>query len=189
VSTRRTEVTITQYNINGELLSSSSIGVKPKGTIHIPLHDAFPEFGVGSIKVEASRDRSLCFHTMIYQYNDDYTEVIEAQAVTPLDGMVPRLSTSYNLYLGMANWLRLLNTSEQTIGISIAFGEHQAESPLTLKAHARVDIPIHELPLDRNSYGLLIIEADTGNALSGEIVRSTYNAGGKLNLLTTIPLR
>jgi hypothetical protein len=186
---RQANMTITWYDDQGVELNQSTLALSEKSTVHIPLLEQFPLNSSGSIEVKAEPEAALCFQNTVYQFNSDNSEVIEAQAVRPLNNVVSKLSASYNLYLGMTNWLRLLNVSNSEIDVEIDYGNGECSLNLNLKSKSRTDIPLHELPIAKDTYGSIAIQTSRPGTLSGELVRTKHDSSGQLNMITNLPVR
>jgi uncharacterized protein YcfL len=182
------EMKLTWHDQNGVELGTLLAPIGPKATVHIPLMNQLPEGFSGSLRMEADNASALVAQSIVYQYDQGYQEVLEAQQVVPISSFATKLSTSFNLYLGMANWLRLINLSDSSVEVVLNYSAEYGQT-YTLKAHARTDIAVHELPLSADSYGALTLEVNRAAGLGGELVRARQDSAGKFEMLTTIPLR
>jgi hypothetical protein len=181
--------TLSWFDSSGTLVSQNSVDLGAKSITHIQLNNHLPSGAAGSLKIEAEPAGALYLQAVSYQFNEDFGEVLEAQAAPPLSGLASELSASYNLYLGMANWARLINFSNAPIAVELIYGSDSQSLEIALGVNARRDIGLHELGLSTDTYGPITLKSSKAGALGGEVVRSRKDSSGQFELLTTIPLR
>jgi hypothetical protein len=119
----------------------------------------------------------------MYYFRDASTGSVQAMyGVQAHEAMGTNIVGSYNLYLGMENWLKISNTSSspQSVTIVTTGPSGIAEQSFVISAHASLDIPLHQniaYSCCPDSYGSVVVSSDSANALVSELVRArpAYN--------------
>jgi hypothetical protein len=124
---------------------------------------------------------------MVYHYSADWS-LESVQYSSGVEGVSQRLTGAYNLYLGMANWLRIMNITDVALRVQIGIDALANPTTIVLPAHARRDIALHELDIPLNSYGQFTLQASTAGAIAAELVRAKQGETG-VEFLATVPVR
>jgi len=84
---------------------------------------------------------------------------------------------TYNLYLGMYDWLKVMNISDTTLSGSLyvyTAGSGTHEVSVSIAPRASVDLGLHEFDVygtTANSYGVIEIAPSGSNKIFGELLR------------------
>ena len=104
-------------------------------------------------------------------------------------------SGSYNLYLGMENWLLVANSTNNTVEAKLVFSGPNtiAEKVILLTPRSSSYIQIHgnaELKTTPDTYGLIgVYPKDPTVRLFSEVIRVKYRANGNPDFSMPVPVR
>ena len=149
----------------------------------------------GSVHVQPSRAASLLAGSATYYYGSGLTTLLSAEYSTALTRVTPRRTGSFNLYLGMANWLRVVNTSSSmfTVMLNLDCGlSSERVIPLTVPAQGRLDFGLHErdrFGLSADSYGQFWLETPQPQESYFQLLRVLPASDGTIDALSTIEVR
>jgi hypothetical protein len=183
----RATIELAWLDSQGEAVVEQAYRLGSAATIHVPLLSTVSEGFSGMLRLR-SEGSAICAQSLNYQF-DDSGNVLEATLARPFEGFASTLSGSYNLFLGMRNWLRLFNLSDQASAVLIDFGEDGGELIVNLSAYSRKDIALHEFELSENSYGAFSLQSGRPGALGAEAVRVIQSTSLEHPLQNSLPLR
>ena len=134
----------------------------------------------------------------MFYFRDANSGSIEAmygsQVIEPLG---TELVGSFNLFLSMSNWLRLVNVTGNSTDVELevlsSAGQLSTRS-ITLSPYQTVDLGIHEQQFNTsaNSYGLVIVRSPTPGGIHAELLRFRQQAssnGTETDFAAPTPLR
>ena len=178
-----TDVSIELYDNTGARVWQEDMRLEAHAQQHIHA-SAFLGAGVsGAAKVEPhAQSARVIGQSMFYFRNTEgaVEAMYGSQAWPPVEGIK---FGSYNLFLGMENWLRVFNTSAETQQVAVTLiyptGETRQEM-LTLGAYSGTVLALHDTAIHGtapDSYGQLTV---SGNTLA-ELVRMRPDPAGGLD--------
>jgi len=113
-------------------------------------------------------------------------EVSAAAYTEALEAFGSIMSGTYNTYLSMTNWLRLINLSNTSSEVTIDY-DGNSES-LTLPAHARRDITIPTESSALQRYGSFNLNTANAGVISSSVVRTRHHEDN-LDFMAICPVR
>ncbi|MDD2942505.1 MAG: carboxypeptidase-like regulatory domain-containing protein [bacterium] len=153
-------VQLTWYGMNGELLKSETATLPPYAQQHFIPTDVLPEGSYGLVRITATSNilagaASYLPETAYYQSAHEVFGTIQ--------------SGTYNTYLGMDNWLRIVNASSATQMATISYG--MTNATISVPAHGRRDILIPTGSATQN-YGSFTLQSTVPGVFTASVVRS-----------------
>lgn len=178
------------YDGEGHLLSSPPVAIqlRPYAQFHLEAGAYLPVGGSGSARLISSTSG---FSAYSMHYFPDAGGSIAALYGTPLQAFEnPPLSGSYNLFLGMANWLKLVNPSSSPVTVTVNVFSNGSSTPrsFSLPAHGSRDLPLHDQSLfgtQPDTYDLVEV---TGAPVIGQVLR-VQQIGAFFDFVFPTPLR
>jgi hypothetical protein len=181
------QIQLTWYNAAGSYVDSDSFSMRAHSVIHVPCGTYLTSSSSGMLRVAGAANSSIAVQMMVYHYSADWS-LESVQYSSGVEGVSQRLTGAYNLYLGMANWLRIMNITDVALRVQIGIDALANPTTIVLPAHARRDIALHELDIPLNSYGQFTLQASTAGAIAAELVRAKQGETG-VEFLATVPVR
>lgn len=171
------------YDANGTLLHQEPLSLAPYAQRHIDATGILGAGALGMAVITPSGSARAVAQSMLY-FRDQTTGGIQAMYGSQARAAsTSTVNGSFNLFLGMENYLKLSNTSTQavtsTVTISSAFSGG-ATVQTSIPAKGSVELPLHEFATYgtvADSYGVVTI-APGGQALVTENLRLLRNATG-----------
>ena len=174
-------VNLTWYDTYGHVTIENSETIPPHGQVHLLARGALEENSSGSVKIEANKINALIAASMTYHYDGfGGGSVLGIEYSPARESFATELYGSYNLYLGMANWLRVTNTSDDSMTFTLTTnpGFEQAHTAtVTLAAHARFDVGLHDANnhlASVGTYGPLSLSTGEPGKMLSELLRVKY---------------
>lgn len=179
--TRPVLVGIEVISSNGDLLSSQETRLLGHQQLHINaaaiLSASFVEDGY--VRVSSSRAESLLVQSMNY-YRDTEGGITSMFGSPGAEALGESIRGSYNLFLGMGNWLALTNTHQTAVEVEIRLQGGATQVVRLEPFHSR-SIALHsetKLELNSASYGSIEILSSHANAISAELLRKRQGTEG-----------
>lgn len=173
VSSSTTNIAITMYDGAGNTRLSQSYQLQPHSQVHINATSLLGPNVSGSAKIVSAAADRIISQSMYYFYGSDYgiDAMYGSQSTT---AQLAPIAGSYNLFLGMYDWLKLVNTSNSAVSSTIVTYPPNA-SPRTvsysLPAHGAKDFGLHEAAVygtSADSYGQVQVN---GNGVTAQVLR------------------
>ncbi|MCB0360432.1 MAG: hypothetical protein KDD44_12375, partial [Bdellovibrionales bacterium] len=172
VSSARVTARMRFYNQAGALVSDASQSIASHAQAHVNANQFIPAGSVGHVAISSTAVGALASASMFYFY-------APAGAISAMYGSQPKQTIdssqlgSYNLFLGMYNFLKLFNPSDAAVNGTIAVhsGASVREITFSLPARAAADFGLHETAnygTSPDSYGLVAVD---GAPVVAEVLR------------------
>lgn len=186
------EVVVEFFDWSGVVTRTENAELPGYGQKHLFANDALAAGSIGSVRLTPAQG-SIISQSMFY-FPDGNGSVAGAYGSLARASAPDLQHGSYNLFLGMQNWLKLTNITgdAQTVTLKLALPSGaQSVSYRTLAAHDSLDLGLHEfdaygtLP---DTYGMITVETSRSGALLSELLRLRPAAGGGVDFtaLTTM---
>ncbi len=186
-SDHENNVTLSWYDSAGRQLRNEELTFPPRSQIHLLASSVLGPGQFGSLFIDGNREVLAGSATYFYDPRD--LSVISAEYTEshyPL-GKVAR--SSFNTFLRMINYLRLINTSSEPERIIVDF-QSGGSFALELPAFAREDIRIPNATNNSaGEYGAFTISSDSTGTVSGSVIRQRQNFDGTPDNLYATPVR
>lgn len=188
-------VGISLYSSQGRLLDSLDAVLPPNSQHHIDAASFLASGEVGYALVKPNIPKSIIAQSMFY-FRDlgtgSVTSLYGSQA-RPLSGCSQ--TGSYNLFLGMENWLTVSNSSDtiEEVSVALSGGSVNSLNTFSIPARGAITLPLHDLTTfeaPTNSYGLVRVKGSSSNAeIFSEILRLSKTSNGEVDFSVPISVR
>jgi hypothetical protein len=188
-------VGISLYSSEGVLLESVDSILAPHAQVHFDAAAILPGQDVGYAMVKPNIPKSIIAQSMFYfrdQLSGSVTSLYGSQG-RPIAGCAQ--TGSYNLFLGMENWLTVANSSDRPLQVSVAMNGAQVDSSTVFEIPARgaVTLPLHDIQVfgaPSDSYGLVSVQSARSDAkVFTEVLRLRKDGEGLVDFSVPIAVR
>ncbi|MCB0358887.1 MAG: hypothetical protein KDD44_04605 [Bdellovibrionales bacterium] len=182
-------VSLEFYDSNGNVVKTLQTTLAPFAQVHLNASESLPSGSSGAVKIASSIPNGFIANSMFYFFEaSGAIDAMYGTASGPAKSGL--LLGSYNLYLGMYDWLRLFNagTESDTVTVLVLSSAGLHSEQYTLAPHTGLDLGLHE-PLWQTSpdtYGLIGV---SGNSVVTELLRIKYNSTGSIDIATATAVR
>ncbi len=186
---------INYYAKSGALLESVDARIAPNAQLHFNATEALSAGDIGYATVVPFEPFSIIATSMGYLREAATGSVTSIYGSQARRAMPCAQSGSYNLYLGMENWLLVANSTNNTVEAKVVFSGPNtvAEKVLLLSPRSSSYIQIHgnaELKTAPDTYGLIAVyPKDPTVRLFSEVIRVKYRANGNPDFSMPVPVR
>jgi hypothetical protein len=178
-------VSLIWYDQDGNQLRAETRTLPAYRQEHLIVSDILPEGTSGSLLIDASSP--VIAGSASYFYHPSSGEVLSATYIEASEAFGRIMSGTYNTYLDMTNWLRVINLSDNAQDVTIDYGDTSAS--LRLQGHARRDMGIPSDTTSVNSeYGSFKLQSTVSGVLSSSVVRVRSGAEG-YDFMSVSPVR
>ncbi|MCB0324954.1 MAG: hypothetical protein KDD69_15330 [Bdellovibrionales bacterium] len=195
ITDQEVRVGISLHSASGTLLESIDATLAPNSQTHIDAAALLPPGEVGYAMVKPEAPKSIIAQSMVY-FRD-----LASGSVTSLYGSQARplsscaQSGSFNLFLGMENWLTVANASLEPLDVvvSLSGATVSSNTPYTIPAQGALSLPLHDggvFGTTPNTYGLVTIRGGKpGIGFFGEVLRLGKDAEGRVDFSAPTAVR
>lgn len=183
VNVLQTPVTarLTFHGDDGSLIDSTSLPLAPHAQYHFPGSALLAKGARGSVKLTGSSANSLLMQSLVY-FHDCESNLTQSAYLSPgrVGGRKNQMG-SYNRFLGMSNWLVLLNTTNDNVDYTVmlrsfgadvgSFGEELAADVSSF--HDLGNSEVYNTTQD--TYGTVALSTADHGTMSAEVVRVRTN--------------
>ena len=174
---------VTFYDQNGANVGSTTLSNIPgRGQIHVNVNDFLGNFGLGHAQIIPFGSASVVSQAMVYARNSTSGSV-EAMYGTPAIRVSSGAVTgSYNLFLGMFNWLKVINPSSSTLNVDLtvsSLSSSGSSQTLQLPPFSSRDLFLNDPGFGTiaDSYGTVLLEPQGGGAVLSQVLRIKEDSG------------
>ncbi|MCB0322282.1 MAG: right-handed parallel beta-helix repeat-containing protein [Bdellovibrionales bacterium] len=174
----------------GNVLGETSVSLPAHAQVHVNINSLLADGAIGHAELTSEPAGALIAQSMFYFFT---AEGGIAAMYGTQDRALPGSGTpagSYNLFLGMFNYLKLVNPTTAAIGGNILVNTSAGvrEVSFTLPAHGAADFGLHEALVfgtEADSYGLVRI---SGGSVLAEVLRLRPSASGGFDYVFPTPV-
>ena len=183
------ELKLVVYGESGAPVTENQYRLKAHEQFHLNVGDILGAEENGVAVVTAGR-RNAVVTSNLYYYRDQTGRV---QAVVALDGAsaqaAPAFGT-YNFYLGMKNYLRVVNMAgvKREFSVQVRGGQERVQ----LESRGSLEIPLQEsqeFTLEPNTLGMLSLDEAVAGASVGYVFRFKPGADGNIDFVVAGKVR
>lgn len=173
-SSEAVSATVTLFDEVGNSLGSPvRFELSPYSQFHLNAGSQLQPGHSGSARLVASKANALAAQSIYYFPANNSGSIAAMYGTTSAVPNAATISGSYNLFLGMNNWLKLLNTSNVTkqLAVTVKSAAGNTTKNFTIPARGALDLPLHDNTLFgtvANSYGLVTV---SGAPVLGQVLR------------------
>jgi hypothetical protein len=144
-------------------------------------------------EIDASNANSVIAQSMVYMRDSTTGSIRSMYGSQAREPLGEDFIGSYNLYLGMYNWLKVINpaTSAVALQLTVYTVSGSEQQNVSLCAKCSVDLDIHNWQTYgayRNTYGVIELSASPATGLVSELlrVRSASDGGVDFTFPTSV---
>jgi hypothetical protein len=165
---------------NGIVLDSSQNALAPNAQIHFHASDRLADGETGTVVIRSSVTGSLIAQSMYYFRDAEHGNIVGMYGAQANEALGRAIFGSYNLFLGMQNWLTIGNnaTSVSQVQLIVNTATGVSETTFELPARGSQVVPLHDyirFGTAPDSYGTVELRASQGANVYGQILRLRPN--------------
>ncbi len=171
-------VAVNIYRSNGTLVATLPVALSARGQLHINVNNILGDEQIGYARITSQSSQPVVAESMFYfrdTVSGSVTSMYGSQAAVAPQGTV---RGSFNLFLGMENYLKLTNPSDSSVSVDVtvlsAFSSGSSRT-IVLPANASTELGLQDyttygtIP---NSYGVVVVTpSNASNRLVHEVLR------------------
>ncbi|MCC6221831.1 MAG: hypothetical protein IT291_11385, partial [Deltaproteobacteria bacterium] len=190
-----TKVLVRFFNADGVELWSSEVELAGHAQQHLAAFGdgllARGETGVAVIQPTAPN--SIIAQGMYYFRREADGSIAAMYGSQAREAHARPLFGSYNLFLGMENWLKITNTGEEEgeVNVTLRHLDSSDDFVLHVPPHGSALLPLHEYATygtKADSYGLALVNGENTAKILSELLRVRY-VGDTLDFASATPVR
>lgn len=160
----------------GDLVDTQTVALAPNSQIHFNVNERIGNARLGYAKISPNSSNSIIAQSMVYTYNEETGGIVSMYGSQAREAIGDDLFGSYNLYLDMFNYLKLINVSgsDITVDLTINNGSSSNMSTVFIGANGSRDLPIHNgirFGTSPNTLGAIKVEPSSSGSLIAELLR------------------
>lgn len=130
---------------NAELIDTQSIALAPRSQIHFDVNAKLGNAKLGYVEILPGTSNSLVAQSMVYTFDEGTGSIANMYGSQAREALGNELFGSFNLYLGMFNYLKLINVSstDQIFSVLVNNGSSARTVNVYLPTKGSLDLPIH----------------------------------------------
>lgn len=170
------------YSTTGLLITNPiEVELEPHAQIHLDAATPLMEGASGYARIIPDQPDAIIGQSMVYFY-DSITGGITSIYGSPIrETFGRRIQGSYNLFLGMYNWLKVMNVTDQLTQVTLRIPGPTGEVShiLPLPPRGGLELGLHETGTYGtmiNNYGPVILEYPKNGSVFSELLRVKPNA-------------
>ena len=182
-------LTLEFYSSTGEFMLTTPLDLRAHQQLHIDAGEILQQHNSerGYVRISGVNIGGLTSRTMSYYRQPDTGSISAMSAIQGQTASAAILSSTYNLFLGMENTLRLSNVSAGTVNAKITLQNLSGliEVELSIPARSTRVLDLHDSALFSTSpdtYGPVRVQSDQPASLIGNILR-THWFGNELDFV------
>ncbi|MDD2942788.1 MAG: carboxypeptidase regulatory-like domain-containing protein [bacterium] len=192
------DMMFTYTDSDGYIVGRNTVRFPPMAQRHFPTSGMLLDVQSGFVKIQSSKPQALLAQSVFYHQNQEHGSIDTAYAAPAREIFGQDIFTTYNTYINMKNYLRLINISAESSLLTYSFPEGGSGSiyatkttDILLPKWSGVTLNLHT-PLGKNntdSYGLIHIETNIPGSISAELIRYRELANRKIEFAVDSPAR
>ncbi|MDD2943769.1 MAG: carboxypeptidase regulatory-like domain-containing protein, partial [bacterium] len=177
---KNVNITLTYTDSDGYNVGKHTIKFPPLTQRHFPTAGMLLDTQSGFVKLESDIPGSILAQSVFYHHDMDNRSIQTAYASPAREIFGEKLYTTYNTFLNMKNYLRLMNIASEESLITYSFpdGASRANSAATgdeirMPKNSSVILNLASPLRDRSidSYGLVSIDTNLPGSIAAELIR------------------
>ena len=189
-----TSVTINFYLSNGTQVDTVTRSLPGNSQEHFHVNSRIGDSQVGFAEIIPGASNSILAQSMVYVH-DSVTGSIQAMYGSQArEALGSSLSGSFNLYLNMLNWLKIINLGSQAKNVSVRVENASTTVTRTYSVAAKssVDVGLHEMATfgtSPNTLGAIKVSASGSPKILSELLRLRPDGSGGVEYLFPTQVR
>lgn len=188
-------VTLEFFDANGTLVSSGVATLAAHAQQHFNAGALLPAGTSGSVRVTPSVPNAIIGQSMFYFRNPQTGSITAMYGSALQEAFGNEQFGSYNLFLGMSNWLKIFNlrdtATEVTVTVHNSSGNPNVRV-IQLAPNQGIDLGLHDTAsfgTSLNTYGVVQLETEQSGAVLGELVRFRMFPNGLVDFAAPTAVR
>jgi len=182
-SGRPVEVAVEFFSLNGDRVFNTSVSIPAYGQYNFPTAGLLPDTDTGFARIVPSRPNSVIAQTMSYFRSETTGSMQGMFGSNARETLDSTLTGSYNLFLGMQNFLRVSNTSDSQIEVTIEVVTDRGTRVTTYVFPPRFswDFSLHDATdfgTSPDTYGFVRVSASQSGVVLSELIRRKLDGQG-----------
>ncbi len=190
VTSESVDVTINFYDNQGNEVSEQDYSLASRSGVHIEASALLPAGASGATRITSDTPGAIIAQSMFY-FRDSTGSIEAMYGLQSANALSGTNWGTWNLFLGMYNWLRVFNTStsSQSFTVTVFHGSDSTETSVSLGGRSGVDLGLHEIGTygtNLNNYGLVSID---GESFTAELLRLRPTTSGGIDFAAPTAIR
>lgn len=175
-------VTISFRDKNGSQVFVQTVTLPPFAQRHFYATAYLPSGQIGSARITPDTSNSIIAQSMFY-FRNSTGSMLSMYGSQARESIGTDLNGSYNLYLNMDNWLKISNTTNSSVTVTVTVNnpsDSGGSRTFTLGAFQSNNIALHSdqtLNALVDSYGFVEVSASRSNSIMSELLRRKTASG------------
>ncbi len=188
------DITLEYFNHQGTRVKKETQSLPRFGQKHFSAAAYLGNGAFGSVKVTPSKPNSIIGQSVFY-FREQTGSISSVYGSPIREAFGTKLTGSYNLFLGMNNWLKLINNKNSALEILLtvhnSIGSPKVEL-IELSPHQSIDLDLHDTERFKNilnSYGLIQLQSSSPSSITAELLRIKSIPNNTIDFSTSTPLQ
>ena len=170
-------VAVSFYSSDGVLEYKDSTSIKAHAQVHFNANSSLGDDKTGFAVIVPSSANSIIAQSMVYIRNPSSGFMLGMYGSQARESSLGNVVGSYNLYLGMYNWLKIINPSSSGIRVGLTVNLPNGTPTLRelpIGAWSSLDLGLHDnatYGTTANSYGVVRVEVSGSEHIFSELIR------------------
>lgn len=181
-----TSVNVKMYRSTGDKVFDETQSLGARRQWHIDVNSQLGDSQVGYAEIVPTTQSSILAQSMVYMRDMQNGSIRSMYGSHAQELLGTNYIGSYNLFLGMTNWLKIINPSSSnvtaTLTIYTMFGT--SSQTVTIDAMSSKDLGLHESQTYgtySNTYGVVSVEAANSAHLIAQLLRVRNASDGQVD--------
>ena len=145
--TSKVRVSLHYASAEGKAIRVDEVELQPHQQQHFNASAVLRDNGAfaGVVNIDAAAANAVVAQSMFYQRDEKDGGILAMYGAQAQEALGERIVGSYNLFLGMENWLKLANPTALAVDVvvKVSSPERTSEVRVRVPANSLVDLPIH----------------------------------------------
>lgn len=189
------DVELSIFDSSGKQIGSKlKVSIGSNAQQHLDVAELLGTRSSGTLVVQPLNNLAAYSAVTSFYRNPESGGLLTANRTEAKKSYGMELGGSYNLYLGMTNWLRISNPLRTKVGFVLELETPSGVQSFSrsILASGRMDLPLHDAALygtAPNSYGAVRLRPPAGASLVADLIRTRANPAGSPDFIFNTPLR
>jgi hypothetical protein len=180
-------VQVSLFDAQGNAVAGQSLSLAAKAQQHVNINAFLGDLKIGYARIESLNAQPLVAESMFYFRNATTGSITSMYGSQARSAVQQAAGGSYNLFLGMENYLKISNVTDQAVQVDVtvssAFSTGSSRT-LNVAGNSSVELPLHNTATygtAADSYGRVTVSpVGTGKGLLHELLRLKHEADGQV---------
>lgn len=188
-----TFVNIAIYRYDGALMANLDRTLAPRAQEHININTIIGNEKVGFAKITPANQNSIISQSMVYTFNS-LGGISNVYTTQGRENISSNIKGSYNLFLGMFNWVKLINPENSNANVTLTIkndaGTTLSSFNINIPANSSLDVGPHDYAtFNTNPDTVGQVQINSTKKLLTEILRIKATPSNTLDYIFTTQAR